>query len=115
MPEPAKPDDAEGWDVHGWSGVGLAAALYVLAAIGLGGAAALFALEGPGRMPRPAPRRFPSPQLNVRLDRDPNWSFAPRRSAPAHIDAAMAALAAKGDAGWDVGVHGATKLGRPGS
>jgi hypothetical protein len=101
MPEVKGSREPEGWRVHAWAGAGLAGALYLLAGVGIAGAALLFALEGPEQASRPIPRRFPQPRLNLRLDRDPHWSYAPRRSAPAGIDAAMDALAAKGDAGWE--------------
>jgi hypothetical protein len=101
MPEARGSREPEGWAVRAWGGVGLAGALYLLAAIGIAGAALLYALEGPARTPPPSPRPFPQPQLNLRLDRDPHWSYAPRQSAPRGIDAAMAALAAEGDAGWE--------------
>lgn len=107
MPEPTRSHEAEGWAVRAWSGLGLAVALYLLAAVGLAGAALLIVFEGPKGMVAPLPQRFPAPRLNVRLDRDPHWSYAPRRSAPINIDAAMAALAAKGDDGWEASASGA--------
>lgn len=113
MPEPDRHDEAEGWRVPGWGGVGLAVAIYLLAAIGIGGAAALFAFQGPGQMRPPAPRRFPAPQLNVRLDRDPRWSYAPRSSGPPGVEAAMKALAAEGDAGWETGGEAPHETGAP--
>lgn len=108
MPEPPPSHRLEGWSVRGWAGVGLAGALYALAFVGVAVAAALFAIYY--RTPaRPVPQVFPAPQLNGRIDSDPSWSFAPTRSAPEGIEAAMRTLAARGDSAWDAGAEPGTR------
>lgn len=101
MPE-TKPGhrEEEGWDVHEGAGFGLAAALYVLAFLGCGVAAVMFAIYYPSTPPRPWPAPFPQPRLNGRIDRDPGFSYAPKPAPASAVDPAMRAEAAQGDAGW---------------
>lgn len=90
----------EGWHAYEHAGYALTAALYGLAFLGCAVAALLFAIYFPGHSPRPWPRPFPVPRLNARIDRDPQFSFAPRPVPAAIVEPAMRALAAQGDAGW---------------
>jgi hypothetical protein len=105
MPEVTPSHGNEGWAAREGAGYALAAALYVLAFVGCGVAAMMFGIYFPGRHPRPWPQPFPEPRLNGRIDRSPEFSFAPKPLPAAAIDPAMRALAAQGDAGW--GPHGA--------
>jgi hypothetical protein len=100
MPEDAPHHDNEGWGAHEHAGYALAAALYALAFVGCGVAAVLFGIYFPGHNPRPWPHPFPEPRLNGRIDRDPQFSYAPRPVPAAAIEPAMRSLAAQGDAGW---------------
>jgi hypothetical protein len=100
MPEAARSDELEGWRARGWVGAGLAVGLYALAFLAVAVVAVMFATEGPKHMAEPAPRAFPGPELNARLDRDPHFSYAPRPLPDSEIEPAMRTLAAEGDAGW---------------
>lgn len=105
MPEAAPPHDHEGhghegWDARERAGYALAAALYALAFVGCGVAAVLFAIYFPGHHARPWPQPYPEPRLNGRIDRDPQFSYAPRPVPASAVEPAMRALAAEGDAGW---------------
>ena len=103
MPEASPGREPEGWGVHERPGYVLAAALYVLAFIGCGVAAVLFAIYFPGHNARPWPHPYPEPRLNGRIDRDPQFSYAPRPVAASSVEPAMRALASEGDAGWGPG------------
>jgi hypothetical protein len=100
MPEAGRSHEEEGWDVRAGAGLGLAAALYGLAFLGVAVAAAMFGLYFHAHPARPIPEVYPAPQLNGRIDSEPTWSFAPRQQAPDGIDQAMRSLADKGAAGW---------------
>jgi hypothetical protein len=100
MPEDPPSHGHEGWRAYERPGYALAAALYALTFVGCLVAAVLFALYFPGHNPRPWPQPFPQPRLNGRIDRDPEFSYAPRPVPASAVDPAMRALAAEGDAGW---------------
>jgi hypothetical protein len=104
MPEapeaPTTSHGHEGWGEREHAGYALAAALYGLAFLGCAVAAMLFALYFPGHHARPWPHPYPEPRLNGRIDRDPQFSYAPRPAPASAVEPAMRALAAEGDAGW---------------
>ena len=90
----------EGWGVRERAGYILTAALYVLAFLGCAVAAILFAIYYPGHHAPPWPQPFPRPRLNGRIDRDPQFSYAPKPVQASALEPAMRALAAEGDVGW---------------
>jgi hypothetical protein len=100
MPEAGPSHGHEGWGARERAGYALAAALYALAFAGCAVAAALFGLYFPGVHARPWPQPYPEPRLNGRIDRDPQFSYAPKPVPASAVEPAMHALAAEGDAGW---------------
>jgi hypothetical protein len=100
MPEATPGHGHEGWGAREHAGYALVAALYALAFLGCAVAAVLFAIYFPRHTPRPWPQPYPEPRLNGHIDRDPEFSYAPKPVPAAAVEPAMRALAAEGDAGW---------------
>jgi hypothetical protein len=90
----------EGWQLDaGPAYKALAIFLGVLLTIVIG--SALFYNHRYAAQTRPDPRRFPAPRLELIDSAPADADPLPPPSAPAGIDRAMAATAAKGDALWN--------------
>lgn len=94
-----RPGD-EGWAVNTRGGSLVALGFLGLIAVAIGAMTAFYHL----RSARPSGtewRRLPGPALEIRLRPDANPP--PSAQPPRDIDAAMARVAARGDAAWDGG------------